>query len=128
MAVRDFQYELQCFASKLWNLRRAGKCAFLTVESRGPVLSLNLKLDLSVKNDHKQRLRRRSRRAEAAAGKIGPYGDLVHPPPFVDAAVQVTHPVHPRVDVDVQASHVGVDAASYWCSYCCTSHPPSLSS
>ena len=108
MAVRDFQYELQCFASKLWNLRCAGKSAYLTVESQGPQLSLCLKLDLSVQNHCKPRSRpspsRLRRRAEAAAGKaVSP----VHPRVGVDATVQVAHPVHPRVGVDVavQVTH-----------------------
>ena len=76
MAVCDFQYELQCFASKLWNLRCTGKSACLTVESRGPKLSLCLRLDISDQVYHKprcrpspSRLRRRARHAEAAAGK-----------------------------------------------------------
>ena len=45
MADRD-QYELQCFLTKLWGLRNAGKSACLTVECRDMELSINLQLNL----------------------------------------------------------------------------------
>ena len=95
MVDRDM-YELQCFVTKLCNLRSTGQSACLTVESRDYELSINLQLNFPRPVYYRpgprprpspSRLRRRARRAAAAA----------------DKAVQPDLPVHTHADAAVQA-------------------------
>ena len=73
MVDRDY-YELQCFVTKLCNLRSTGHSACLTVESRDYELSINLQLNFPRPVYYRpgprprpspSRLRRRVRRAAA---------------------------------------------------------------
>ena len=98
MADRD-QDELQCFLTKLWSLRNAGKSACLTIECRDMELSINLQLNLPRPvysrpgprpRPSPSRARRRARRVAAAAEKA-------------DKAVQLDLPELKRTDAAVQA-------------------------